>query len=304
MSFAERLGAFFGLSGAVSDDFYDNLADLLVEGDFGAAGAVKLVDELRLLVKKEKLTDTRSIREQFTALLERELSALSGEGGSPERTLPSPALILLLGVNGVGKTTTAAKLAALFRSKGRRPLLAAADTFRAAAIDQIKIHGERLKIRVVAHRHGGDPAAVVYDAVEAALAGAGDLVIADTAGRMHTKTALVEELKKIGRVAKTKLPDTGEPGHSGPAPEALRSWLVLDATTGRNALAQAEIFHGALALDGVILTKYDSGAKGGAVFSLASELKLPVLFLCNGESYEDIRPFDASAFVKAFMGAP
>ncbi|MDR2048276.1 MAG: signal recognition particle-docking protein FtsY [Treponema sp.] len=201
-------------------------------------------------------------------------------------------MILLLGVNGVGKTTTAAKLAHFYRSRGRRPILAAADTFRAAAIDQIKIHGDRLKIRVVAHQHGGDPAAVVYDAVEAALSGGGDLVVTDTAGRMHTKAALVEELKKIDRVLETKLG----------AGETRRKWLVLDATTGRNAVAQAEIFHDAVKLDGVILTKYDSSAKGGAVFSLASELSLPVVFICDGESYDAIRPFDPRRFSREFAG--
>jgi fused signal recognition particle receptor len=294
--FAGRLGAFFGLTKALSEDFYDDLADLLVEGDFGAAGAVKLVEDLRVLAKKERIGSPPALKERFAGLLEAALSpalpeALASRGEMQAEPECSPAVILLLGVNGVGKTTTAAKLAKLFRVKGRKPLLAAADTFRAAAIDQLKIHGERLGVRVIAHQYGGDPAAVVYDAVEAALAGAGDLIIADTAGRMHTKTALVEELKKINRVAEAKLK----------AP-AIKSWLVLDATTGRNALAQAEIFHGAVKLDGVILTKYDSGAKGGVVFSLASELKLPLLYLCDGESYESIRPFDPAAFVRAFTG--
>jgi fused signal recognition particle receptor len=145
---------------------------------------------------------------------------------------------------------------------------------------------------VVAHQHGGDPAAVVYDAAEAALSGGGDLVITDTAGRMHTKSALVEELKKIDRVLETKLG----------AGETCRKWLVLDATTGRNAVAQAEIFHDAVKLDGVILTKYDSSAKGGAVFSLASELSLPVVFICDGESYDAIRPFDPRRFSREFAG--
>jgi fused signal recognition particle receptor len=292
MSFSGRIRDFFGLQKPLSDDFYDDLADLLVEGDFGAAGAMKLVDDLKALAKREKIQDPALLRDQFAGLLEALLSC----GGAAASALPSPAVILLLGVNGVGKTTTAAKLAALYHAAGRRPLLAAADTFRAAAIDQLKIHGERLNLRVVAHQHGGDPAAVVYDAAEAALAGGGDLIIADTAGRMHTKTALVEELKKIGRVLETKL--RGPDG----APPACFRWLVLDATTGRNALAQAEIFHQAVSLDGAILTKYDSGAKGGVVFSLASELKLPVLFLCDGESYGNIKPFDPRSFARTFAG--
>jgi fused signal recognition particle receptor len=204
-------------------------------------------------------------------------------------------------VNGVGKTTTAAKLACCFRdNEGYRPILAAADTFRAAAIPQLKIHGERLGIRVVAHQQGGDPAAVVYDAIEAARAGGGDLIIVDTAGRMHTKTALVEELKKIDRVVENKAGNKTAGG--GERGINYLKWLVLDATTGRNALAQAEIFHEAVSLDGVIVTKYDSGAKGGVVFSLAGELKLPVVYICEGEKYPDIRPFDPRRFAREFTG--
>jgi fused signal recognition particle receptor len=309
LNFAERLKDFFGFSKPLSEDFFDDLADLLVEGDFGAAEALGLVEDLKTLSKKERIVDPVPLTEKFAWLLEEELGKLfrrlpqPHEPQPPETQTPQefPALsalssalsvILLLGVNGVGKTTTAAKLAQVYRSRGRRPILAAADTFRAAAIDQLKIHGDRLKIRVVAHQHGGDPAAVVYDAVEAALSGGGDLVIIDTAGRMHTKSALVEELKKIDRVLETKLGAAG----------SCKKWLVLDATTGRNAVAQAEIFHDAVKLDGVILTKYDSSAKGGAVFSLASELSLPVVFICDGESYDAIRSFDPRRFSREFAG--
>jgi fused signal recognition particle receptor len=197
----------------------------------------------------------------------------------------------MLGVNGVGKTTTAAKLANRGLSMNRRPILAAGDTFRAAAIDQIRIHGERLGVRVVAHQHGGDPAAVIYDALEAAKAGGGDLIIADTAGRMHTKSSLVEELKKIDRVVESRAANC-----------RYIKYLVLDATTGRNAIAQAEIFHQAVSLDGVILAKFDSSARGGAVFSLAEELKLPVVYLCTGEKYGDIAPFNPRSYAEEFAG--
>ncbi|MDR2663676.1 MAG: signal recognition particle-docking protein FtsY, partial [Treponema sp.] len=253
MNFAGRLREFFGFKGALPGDFFDALGDLLVEGDFGPGPAVKLVDRLEQLSKKEKITDPPALKDRFTALLAEELLPADPDELVEQDPPPALTVILLLGVNGVGKTTTAAKLAARYRDRGKKPVLAAADTFRAGAIDQIKIHGENLKIRVVAHRQGGDPAAVVYDAAEAALAGGNGLIIADTAGRMHTKSALVEELKKIDRVLQQKLE---KPGLS------LRCirWLVLDATTGRNALAQAEIFHGAVDLDGVILTKYDSSA--------------------------------------------
>ncbi|WP_010260962.1 signal recognition particle-docking protein FtsY [Treponema primitia] len=285
-SFADRLKNFFGRGKQVSEELFEDLADLLVEGDFGAAEAFKTVDALRLICKKEGISDPTQARMALASLLERSLCI------SPVGAQNSLVVILLLGVNGVGKTTTAAKLAERYRSLDKKkPILAAADTFRAAAVDQLKIHGERLGVRVVAHKQGGDPAAVVYDALEAALAGGGDMIIADTAGRMHTKTALVEELKKIDRVVESKAPGA----------KYIR-WLVLDSTTGRNALAQAETFHQAVALDGVILTKFDSSAKGGVVYSLSTELRLPVVFLCNGEQYGDIKPFDPKEYTKEFIG--
>jgi fused signal recognition particle receptor len=291
--FREKLKNFFGIRGAVKDEFFEELSDLLVEGDFGAAESFNTVEKLREKCKKEHISEPEGVRRALAAILENTLENPAMGAGQPETVFPpeKAAVILLLGVNGVGKTTTAAKLAARYRAQNnRKPILAAADTFRAAAIDQLKIHGERLGIRVVAHKQGGDPAAVVYDALEAAQAGGGDTIITDTAGRMHTKAALVEELKKIDRVVESKV--------NGP----YIKWLVLDATTGRNALAQAEIFHEAVRLDGVILTKFDSTARGGVVFSLAETLKLPVRYICNGEKYEDIRPFDPAAYVREFAG--
>jgi fused signal recognition particle receptor len=303
--FAGRLKSFFGIRSSVSDELFDDLADLLVEGDFGAAEAYRMADTLRDQARKEKIGSAGDLRQVLALLLEETLEkAGSAPGLGPASAEPkAPDIILLLGVNGVGKTTTAAKLACHFReTAGRRPILAAADTFRAAAIPQLKIHGERLGVRVVAHRQGGDPAAVVYDAIEAAQAGGGDLIIADTAGRMHTKAALVEELKKIDRVVENRTGLAGgTPKGAGPGRRYLK-YLVLDATTGRNALAQAEIFHDALALDAAILTKYDSGAKGGVAFSLAGELKLPVAYICEGEKYPDIRPFDPRDFAREFTG--
>jgi fused signal recognition particle receptor len=296
--FAERLKNFFGLRKSVSEELFEDLTDLLVEGDFGAAEAMKTADKLRARCKKEGINDPGEARLALAGLLEEILLGGSGpDRANPPGTAPL-AVILLLGVNGVGKTTTAAKLARYFRDLyGRKPILAAADTFRAAAIDQLKIHGERLGVRVVAHQQGGDSAAVVYDAIEAALAGGGDLILADTAGRMHTRAALVEELRKIDRVVETR----ALAGGKGREAKYLK-YLVLDATTGRNAFAQAETFHQAVSLDGVILTKYDSGAKGGVVFSLMDGLGLPVIYLCEGEKYENIRPFDPSGFVREFTG--
>jgi len=296
VKFAERLKSFFSGKAALSEEMFDDLCDLLVEGDFGAAQAFQTVELLRESCKKEK-PDAQALALKLADLLEQELLKAGTRGGYPPFGDPASApeqltVILLLGVNGVGKTTTAAKLASLFRQEcGLKPILAAADTFRAAAIDQLKIHGERLGVRVVAHKHGGDPAAVVYDAVEAAKAGGGDVIIADTAGRMHTKSSLVEELRKIDRVVADK---TG-------AARCVK-YLVLDATTGRNALSQAEIFHEAVDLSGLILTKYDSTAKGGVVFSLASGLHLPVVYLCTGEKYGDIETFNPRRYAREFAG--
>ncbi|MDR2966194.1 MAG: signal recognition particle-docking protein FtsY [Treponema sp.] len=287
MKFGERIKKFFSGKQGVSDELLEDLCDLLIEGDFGAAEAYKITEMLKAKCKKENTDTPLPV-----------LAKLLNEELAKAKPVNVPAAddkltaVLILGVNGVGKTTSAAKLANLYTEKyGKKTILAAADTFRAAAIDQLKIHGEKLNTRVIAHKHGGDPAAVVYDALEAAVSSGYNLVITDTAGRMHTKSALVEELRKIDRVVESKA-------------EGARylKYLVLDATTGRNAYSQAEVFNEAVALDGVILTKYDSTAKGGVIFSLASELKLPVAFVCTGEKYTDIDFFDPIKFTKEFTG--
>ena len=289
MNFAGKIKSFFAKAPAVSQEFFEELSDLLVEGDLGAQEAYAVVELLQERCKKEGSSSPQQARDCLAGLLEEMLScvkaAASGEAG--------PAVILLLGVNGVGKTTTAAKLAALYQGLGLKPVLAAADTFRAAAIDQLRIHGDRLGLRVVAHQQGGDPAAVVYDAIEAA--GKDGMVIADTAGRMHTKSALVDELRKIDRVVESK---------AGGQAGGVRyiKYLVLDATTGRNAFAQAEIFCEAVSPEAAILSKYDSTAKGGVVFSLASGLRLPVAYLCTGEKYGDIQAFNPHDFAREFAG--
>jgi fused signal recognition particle receptor len=286
MKFTDKIKNFFAGRSDISQEFFDDLADLLVEGDIGAQEAYDTVELLQQICKKEKISQPEEARERLAGLLEKML--VDGMGALPPSPSDGQTVILLLGVNGVGKTTTAAKIASMFKEQGQHPVLAAADTFRAAAIDQLKIHGERLGLRVVAHQQGGDPAAVVYDAIEAAGRGA---VIADTAGRMHTKSALVEELRKIDRIVETKA-----------AGACYVKYLVLDATTGRNALAQAEIFNEAVSPRAAILTKYDSTAKGGVVFSLASSLHMPVAYLCTGEKYGDIRAFDPHEFAREFAG--
>ena len=289
MKFADKIKNFFAGQSAVSQDFFDDLADLLVEGDIGAQEAYSTVELLRQICRKEKISQPQEAREKLAGLLEKILS--DGAGGLPISQSDRQTVILLLGVNGVGKTTTAAKIASMYKEQGQHPVLAAADTFRAAAIDQLKIHGERLGLRVVAHQQGGDPAAVVYDAIEAAGGAIHGVVIADTAGRMHTKSALVEELRKIDRIVESKA-----------AGACYVKYLVLDATTGRNALSQAEIFNEAVSPRAAILTKYDSTAKGGVVFSLASVLHMPVAYLCTGEKYGDIKAFDPHDFVREFAG--
>jgi fused signal recognition particle receptor len=286
VKFGEKIKNFFSSKQVFSAEIMDDLCDLLIEGDFGAAEAYKTAEQLKERCKKEK-PDALPLK--LAELLEEELNKVKPPEIFAEDKLTA---ILLLGVNGVGKTTTAAKLASFYKeNNNKKTILAAADTFRAAAIDQLKIHGQKLNVRVIAHKQGGDPAAVVFDALEAALSGDGDVVIADTAGRMHTKSALVEELRKIDRVVQTKAQSA-----------RYLKFLVLDATTGRNAYAQAEIFHDAVALDGVILTKYDSTAKGGVVFSLVSGLSLPVAYICTGEKYADIEIFNPHKFVMEFTG--
>jgi fused signal recognition particle receptor len=305
MGFTDKIKALFAGKKALGDAELEALTDILVEGDFGAGEAYRIAETLDLRCKKEKCADSEGAKAILAAIL-RETLAKAGPAKVLPETPASPSLsvILLLGVNGVGKTTTAAKLCVYYAAY--RPLLAAADTFRAGAIDQLKHHGERLGVRVVAHKSGGDPAAVVFDALHAAKADGSRLVIADTAGRMHTKKALVEELKKIDRVVQhadiagnTDIADTADTPKDG---VCNLKYLVLDATTGRNAVAQTEVFHEAVRLDGVILTKTDSTAKGGVLFSLAEQFSLKAAFVCNGERYDNVRVFDAERFASDFLG--
>jgi fused signal recognition particle receptor len=287
LKFGERIKSFFSAKTAVTEQLLEDLCDLLIEGDFGAAEAYRISEILKTECKNES---SENMLKKLAWLLEDELNKINIKNIFPVEN--KFTTILLLGVNGVGKTTTAAKLCFFYNTQfGKKTILAAADTFRAAAIDQLKIHGKNLGTRVIAHKPGGDPAAVVYDALEAAKSGNIDILIADTAGRMHTKTALVEELRKINRVVESKTENI-----------CYLKYLVLDATTGKNAYSQAEIFHDAVTLDGVILTKYDSTAKGGVVFSLASGLRLPTAYICTGEKYEDIEFFNLKKFTREFTG--
>ncbi len=287
MGFIDRIKSLFR-AGAADDSFFDELADLLVEGDLGAELSFEIAEELRRARRQKGAWDEASAREELKSMLRRygKEADLRPEGGKL-------SIFLMLGVNGVGKTTTSAKLADYFRRTGqaRGVILAAGDTFRAAAIDQLKIHGERLGLRVVAQGPGADPGAVLWDAIDAAKAEGADLVIADSAGRMHTRADLVRELAKIDKIVSSRA-----------AGADYRRLLVLDSTTGQNALAQARTFAEAVKIDAVVLAKHDSSGKGGMTIRLAKELGLPTAFVGTGELYADIAPFKLDAFLDEFIG--
>jgi fused signal recognition particle receptor len=281
--FMSRLRGFLG--GEAGDGpSWDDVEETLIAGDVGASLAMEVVDRARQ--RRDPGGPEAAVREELAALL-----VPRGPGWEPRSSIPGvPAIVLIVGVNGTGKTTTIGKLAARYAGDGRHVLLAAADTFRAAAIDQLIIWAERAGVPVVSHAPGADPGAVVYDALDAAVARGIDLVIADTAGRLHTKANLMDELSKIRRIVDKRLP--------GAVPETL---FVLDATTGQNGLHQAKAFHEAVGLTGIVLTKLDSTAKGGIVFAIEHDLGVPVRFVGVGEKASDLLPFDPDAFVAALF---
>ncbi len=285
LSFGEKLKNLFS-SSKIDESFFDSLTDVLVEGDIGAKMAFEITDELEKICRTKKIIDEDKVVDELELLLKNYARSLTLDPDDSHTNI-----YMMLGVNGVGKTTTAAKLANFYKNKGKKVLMAAADTFRAAAEEQLEMHGYRLGIRVVAHQHGSDPSAVVFDAAEAGRAMNGALVIADTAGRLHNKENLVRELQKIHKIASQKA-DEG----------CYKKILVIDGTTGQNAVRQAEVFNEAVGVDAIIITKYDSTAKGGMVFTIGKELGIPVAFVCTGEHYEDISPFDPDSYVKKFVG--
>ena len=286
-SFGERLKSLFSKSSNLDDDFYDNLIDILVEGDIGAKTAYLIVEELEKICSKEKIKEENQIVSKLKELLLRDVKSIELKP-EPEKQ----NVWIVLGVNGVGKTTTVAKLAKYFVSGGlNNVILASADTFRAAAIEQLSMHGEKIGVRVVSHQHGSDPSAVVYDAADALKSKGPGLVIADTAGRLHNKENLVRELQKIDKTCRSKA-DEG----------CYKKIIVIDSTTGQNALRQAEVFNEAVGIDAIIMTKYDSTAKGGVAVTIGRELGLPVAFICTGEHYEDIETFDAEKYIDEFLG--
>ena len=281
--FVARLRGILGL-GDPDAATWEEVEETLIAGDVGAALAIEVVERAR--ARRHPDGPVAAVRDELAALLAPRTSGWAFEPAAPGE----PAVILVVGVNGTGKTTTIGKIAARERAAGRSVLLAAGDTFRAAAIEQLRLWGDRAGAPVVAHAPGADPAAVVYDALDAAIARRVDVLIADTAGRLHTKANLMDELAKMRRVIDRRLP--------GARPEVL---FVLDATTGQNGLAQAKAFHDATGLTGVVLTKLDSTSKGGIVFAIEHALGVPVRFVGVGEKVGDLLVFDPDAFVAALF---
>ena len=279
---SSKLSALF--QKGIGEDFYDELEEILISADISVVTAEDIVDQIRAEAKKEKLKD----KEYVVNLLKDVIEDTLCEAEVPQ--LQYPAVIMLVGVNGVGKTTTIGKLANYFVKEKKSVTVAAADTFRAAAADQLTVWADRAKVRIVKHEEGSDPSAVVYDAVSSAKAKGTDVVIVDTAGRLHVKANLMAELQKMDRVVRRDYPEAH-----------FYKLLVLDATTGQNALSQAKLFDEAVELDGIVLTKLDGTAKGGFVVSLCGELRIPVVFVGTGEKLDDLQPFDAEEFTEGII---
>ncbi len=264
----------------IDDELFEELEEILVMGDVGANTASRICAQLRDEVKQQGVTDPMEIRKLMRKIVSDML-----EGGQELTLNTKPSVILVIGVNGVGKTTTIGKMAANFKAQGKKVILGAADTFRAAAIEQLEVWADRAGVDIVKHGQGADPAAVVFDTVSAAKARGADIVICDTAGRLHNKKNLMDELAKIGRVIDRELPDADK--------EIL---LVVDATTGQNAVNQAREFKSAAGITGIVLTKLDGTARGGVVLAIREDLQVPVKFVGVGEGIDDLQPFDPTAF--------
>ncbi len=290
-SLVYRIDTLFLGKKEIDQELLDDLEEILITADLGVNTAQELLDEARRKLKRKELSDPQTLKK----VLKEKIRSFITESDRPaELVMPDkgPFVIMVVGVNGVGKTTTIGKIAHKFTNAGQSVLLVAADTFRAAAVAQLKIWGERNKVQVVSQHEGADPSAVVYDAMDIALAQNYDVVIVDTAGRLHTQVNLMEELKKIKRVIGKKIPD---------APHEVM--LILDATTGQNAISQAKLFNATVDITGLTLTKLDGTAKGGIVVNICRELKIPIRFIGIGEQLEDLRDFDPNEFVEALFQA-
>ncbi len=272
------------LKNKLGDAFYDELEEILISSDVGVETAEDVVEQVKEEAIGNKVKDEQYVTDLLKDILEDTLNE------APVPKIQYPCVIMLVGVNGAGKTTTVGKIANYFVSQKKSVTVAAADTFRAAAIDQLNVWADRAKVRIVKHEEGSDPSAVVFDAVSSAKARGTDVLLIDTAGRLHVKENLMKELSKMDRVVLREFPEA-----------TFYKFLVLDATTGQNAASQARLFNEAVDLDGIVLTKLDGTAKGGFVFSLCGELKIPVVFAGVGEKIDDLVPFDAEEFVEGFF---
>ncbi len=280
---ADRVDELIEATETIDEDFYEDLVDILIMSDMGVRTSDKVIQELKTRVARERITDAKKAREILKDILKEIM-------GMPRKPLKWPMVMLVVGVNGVGKTTTIGKLAMRFKDARHSVVLAAADTFRAAAGDQLQIWADRAQVPIVRHAEGADPAAVVFDGVQKAKASEADLLIVDTAGRLHNKKNLMEELRKISRVITREYEEA-----------EVRTLLVIDATTGQNGLQQAREFSEVADVSGIVLTKLDGTAKGGIAVAIMDELKLPVLYIGVGEGIEDLQAFDANAFVDAIF---
>ncbi len=285
-SITEKIDQVLVSFGKVDEELFEELEEILITSDLGIDTTMKIIEDLKAKVKERKIIDPMLVKD----LLKEEINEILSEGGNELKLDTKPAVIIVIGVNGVGKTTSIGKIANLYKQQGKKVLLAAGDTFRAAAIDQLEIWAERVGVEVIAQKEGSDPAAVIFDAVVAAKSRKADLLICDTAGRLHTKKNLMEELKKVSRVLDRELP--------GADRETL---LVLDATTGQNAVSQAKTFRETADITGIVLTKLDGTAKGGIVVAIKSELDIPVKLIGVGEQMDDLQRFDANEFVEALF---
>ena len=285
-SIAKQVNNVFSVFVKVDDELFENLEEALIMADIGVETSTYIIEKLRDNVKHKHITDGNLVKEELKSIISEILGALD----TTVNTSTTPSVILVIGVNGVGKTTSIGKIASHYKSMGKKVLLAAADTFRAAAIDQLDIWAQRSGCDIIKHQENSDPAAVVFDACTAAKARGADILICDTAGRLHNKKNLMAELAKINRVIERELPDS-----------ARETLLVLDATTGQNAVSQAKLFSEAADITGIILTKLDGTAKGGIVISIAKEQNVPVKFVGVGEGIDDLQEFNSDDFAKSIF---
>ena len=283
-SFSEKMRQLFARD-KIGEDFYEDLEDILITSDISVTTAEEIVENLRDRMIEEKAKDKDYVVEELKGSIRDCLDM------AEDLEIETPAVIMVIGVNGVGKTTSIGKLANYFAQNGKTVTIAAGDTFRAAAADQLEVWADRAKVRIVRSSEGSDPSSVVFDALSSVKAKKTDVLIIDTAGRLHTKANLMEELKKMSRVVAREYPEAN-----------FYKLIALDATTGQNALSQVEVFNEAVGIDGIILTKLDGTAKGGFVVSLCNELQVPVAFVGTGEKKEDIEPFDKESFIEGIFG--